>query len=137
APHLVIDGALLAASAVGADEIVIGVKVGAGRSRQAIAHALEERFALEPWTPRLRAIDVPPTYVAGEERALVNLANGGPAIPPSGTWRPFERGVSNRPTLVQNVETLAHLALIRTMGSDWFRAIGHPDAPGTMLLSMS
>jgi NADH:ubiquinone oxidoreductase subunit F (NADH-binding) len=137
APHLVIDGALLAASAVGADEIVIGVKVDAGRSRQAIGRAVEERFALEPWTPRLRVIDVPSTYVAGEERALVNLASGGRAIPPSGTWRPFERGVGNRPTLVQNVETLAHLAMIRAMGSDWFRALGHPDAPGTMLVSMS
>ncbi|MFL5737360.1 MAG: NADH-ubiquinone oxidoreductase-F iron-sulfur binding region domain-containing protein [Actinomycetota bacterium] len=137
APHIVIDGALLAASAVGADGVVIGVKVGAGRSRQAIGRAVEERFALEPWTPRLRVIDVPPTYVAGEERALVNLANGGRAIPPSGTSRPFERGVGNRPTLVQNVETLAHLALIRAMGADWFRALGHPDAPGTMLVSVS
>jgi NADH:ubiquinone oxidoreductase subunit F (NADH-binding) len=85
----------------------------------------------------VRAIDVPPTYVAGEERALVNLANGGGAIPPSGTSRPFERGVGNRPTLVQNVETLAHLAMIRAMGSGWFRALGHPDAPGTMLVSLS
>jgi NADH:ubiquinone oxidoreductase subunit F (NADH-binding) len=136
APHLVLDGALLAAAAVGADEVVVGVKVGAGHARESIARALDERYKLEPWAPRIRIVDVPPTYLAGEERALVNLVNRGRAIPPQGTARPFERGVGNRPTLVQNVETLANIALIRQMGADAFRAVGHPDQPGTMLVTV-
>jgi NADH:ubiquinone oxidoreductase subunit F (NADH-binding) len=137
APHVVLDGALLAASAVGADEVVVGVKIGAGDPRAAIARALEERYVAEPWTPRVRIVDVPRRYLAGEERALVNLVERGRAIPPPGQERPFERGIAGRPTLVQNVETLAHLTLIRQMGPDWFRGIGHPDAPGTMLLTIS
>jgi NADH:ubiquinone oxidoreductase subunit F (NADH-binding) len=137
APHLVLDGALLAASAVGADEVVVGVKVGAGRAREALGRALEERERAEPWSPHVRIVDVPPTYVGGEERALVNLVNRGRAIPPPGTARPFERGVGGRPTLVQNVETLAHVALIRQMGPERFRAVGHPDEPGTMLVTVT
>jgi NADH:ubiquinone oxidoreductase subunit F (NADH-binding) len=135
APHVVLDGALLAGSAVGADEVVVAVKVGP--ARRAIGRAVEERHRAEPWTPRIRVLDVPDRYVAGEERALVNLANRGRAIPPSGTFRPFERGVWNRPTLVQNVETLARLALIRRIGVERFREVGHPDEPGAMLVTVS
>lgn len=136
APHLVLDGAFIAASAVGADLVIVGVKVGSGRARQAIARALQERYETEPWTPRVRVVDVPPRYLAGEERALVNLIDHGKAIPPAGASRPFEDGVGGRPTLVQNIETLAHLALIRQNGPAWFREVGHPDAPGTMLVSL-
>jgi NADH:ubiquinone oxidoreductase subunit F (NADH-binding) len=136
APHLVLDGAFLAASAVGADLVIVGVKVGAGHAREAIARALQERYETEPWTPRVRVVDVPPRYLAGEERALVNLIDHGKAIPPSGASRPFEHGVGGRPTLVQNVETLAHLALIRQNGPAWFREVGHVDSPGTMLVSL-
>jgi NADH:ubiquinone oxidoreductase subunit F (NADH-binding) len=134
APHLVLDGALLAASAVGADEVVMAVK--AGPARPTIARAVEERYHAEPWTPRIRIVDVPTHYLVGEERALVNLVNRGRPIPPPGRWRPFERGVGNRPTLVQNVETLAHLALIRRFGVERFRELGHPDEPGTMLVTV-
>jgi NADH:ubiquinone oxidoreductase subunit F (NADH-binding) len=137
APHLVLDGAMIAAAAVGADEIVIGVKLGPGAARAAIDRAVDERYRTEPWSPHVRVIDVPPTYLAGEERALVNLVDRGHAIPPPGRSRPFERGIRNRPTLVQNVETLAHLALIRQMGAEWFRRVGHPDQPGTMLVTVA
>lgn len=136
APHVVIDGALLAASAVGADEVVIGIKIGAGHAREAITRALDERHVTEPWTPRIRAVDVPPRYLVGEERALVNFIEHGHAIPPPGQWRPFERGIAGRPTLVQNVETLSHLALIRGMGADWFRSVGNAQAPGTMFVTL-
>jgi NADH:ubiquinone oxidoreductase subunit F (NADH-binding) len=137
APHLVLDGSFLAATAVGSDEVIIGVKLGAGYAREAIGRALEERYSTEPWTARVRVVDVPPVYLAGEERALVNLINHGRAIPPQGSTRPFERGVGGRPTLVSNVETLAHLAFIRHLGPDRFREVGHPYAPGTTLVSLS
>ena len=55
---------------------------------------------------------------------MVSALNGGPAKPTFAPPLPFERGVRGRPTLVQNVETLAHLALIARHGAGWFRELG-------------
>jgi NADH:ubiquinone oxidoreductase subunit F (NADH-binding) len=137
APHLVLDGAELAATAVGADEVICAVVLHTGRARQAIQHAIAERRAADPGGPRITTVDVPARYIAGEERSLVHLLNGGPAIPTASPPRPFERGVSGRPTLVQNVETLAHLALVHRFGPKWFRAVGVPEMPGTSLTTVS
>ena len=60
----------------------------------------------------VEVVRVPHTYVAGEESALVRAIDGGPALPTAKPPRPFEEGVGGAPTLVQNVETLAHIALL-------------------------
>jgi NADH:ubiquinone oxidoreductase subunit F (NADH-binding) len=80
---------------------------------------------------------VPPGFVSGEETALVNLLNGGPAKPTFTPPRPFQRGIRGAPTLVQNVETLAHVALIGRLGPEWFRALGTESEPGSMLSTVS
>jgi NADH:ubiquinone oxidoreductase subunit F (NADH-binding) len=74
--------------------------------------------------------------VSGQESALVNYLSGGEAKPSFDT-RPFQRGVRRAPTLMQNVETLAHLALIARRGADWFRALGTPEDPGSTLITLS
>jgi NADH:ubiquinone oxidoreductase subunit F (NADH-binding) len=75
--------------------------------------------------------------VSSEETSLVRWLNGGEARPAGGRDRPFERGVRRRPTLVDNVETLAHIALIARFGPAWFRQAGRPESPGTMLATVS
>ncbi|HUJ66565.1 MAG TPA: NADH-ubiquinone oxidoreductase-F iron-sulfur binding region domain-containing protein, partial [Acidimicrobiales bacterium] len=79
----------------------------------------------------------PDGYVVGEESALVHWLNGGDAKPTFGPPRPYEKGVRGRSTLVNNVETLAHLALVARFGAGWFRALGTDRDPGTMLVTVS
>ena len=80
---------------------------------------------------------VPGDYVAGQESALVNHLNGGPAVPTFTPPMPFEQGVRRRPTLINNAETLAHIALIARHGSQWFRQLGTPSQPGSALVTLS
>ena len=63
--------------------------------------------------------------------------NGGEAKPTAIPPRPFEKGVGRRPTLIGNVETFAHVALIARFGPAWFRQVGQPQAPGSMLVTLS
>jgi NADH:ubiquinone oxidoreductase subunit F (NADH-binding) len=135
APHLVLDGALLAAAAVGAGEVVVCVDGAATAALHAVERALAERGRSDGLPVRLAAI--PSRYVAGEETALVHWLNGGPATPTTTPPRPFQRGVDRRPTLVDNVETLAHLAQVLRFGPDWFRQLGTAEEPGSALVTLS
>lgn len=136
-PHLVLDGAVLAAEAVGADEVLIAIDRGAGAAIRAVTEATAARRAARLESVPTRIVTLPTRYVAGEETALVNLINGGLAMPTFVPPRPFERGVAGRPTLIQNVETFAHLALIARYGPDWFRELGTADEPGSALVTVS
>jgi NADH:ubiquinone oxidoreductase subunit F (NADH-binding) len=133
-PHLVIDGALVAAATVGADDIVLYVGADHTGAMQAIHRAVIERSPAE--RSRLRLVSAPVRYVSGEETAAVHFINDGIALPTSIPPRPFERGVDGRPTLVQNVETLAHVALIARFGDGWYRSLGIGTASGTTLVTV-
>jgi NADH:ubiquinone oxidoreductase subunit F (NADH-binding) len=140
-PHLPLDGALLAARAVGAREVLVGVCESRPEIREALARALAERRGYGADAPA-GAIDVqlhpvPHRYVAGQEAALVNHLSGGPALPTYTPPRPFERGVRRRPTLVCNVETLAHFALIARHGAEWFGELGTDEQPGSALVTLA
>ena len=137
APHLVLDGAALAAAAIGARAVVIGVDRLNRAALAAVDRALAERRDSDPDGVPMRLAPTPPHYVTGEESALVHWINGGEAKPTRVPPRPFEKGVDGRPTLVDNVETLAHLAQILRFGSDWFRQRGTPAEPGTILATVS
>jgi NADH:ubiquinone oxidoreductase subunit F (NADH-binding) len=96
---------------VGAGEAILCVPA---QAREAVAGALAERRDLDGVRARVAA--VPQRYLAGEETALIRHLDGGPLKPTFTPPRPFERGVRRRPTLVQNVETLAQLALVARHG---------------------
>jgi NADH:ubiquinone oxidoreductase subunit F (NADH-binding) len=139
-PHLVLDGAELAADAVGAEWIILYVGSEHTQAIAALERALAERLD-EPRASRTRIpvelVAPPRSYIAGEESAAVHFVNEGDPRPTSRPPRPFERGVNGRPTLVQNVETLAHAALIARFGDRWFREAGRGETRGTALLTVN
>jgi NADH:ubiquinone oxidoreductase subunit F (NADH-binding) len=136
-PHLVLDGGILAAEAVGADEVIVCACESAEEGIERMARAIEERAPASERSPSLHLATVPGYYVAGQESALVNYLNGGPAKPTFTPPMPFEQGVRRRPTLVNNAETLAHVALIARHGASWFRQLGTPSQPGSALVTLS
>jgi NADH:ubiquinone oxidoreductase subunit F (NADH-binding) len=133
APHLVLDGLQLAAEAIGASEAHIYVHAGVSPE---IWRALSERAAAGLDWLSVTITEAPPRFLAGQESALVNRLGGGPARPTFVPPRVSERGLGGAPTLVQNVETLAHLALIARYGPRWFRALGTDKEPGSMLATV-
>ncbi len=137
-PHLVLDGAVAAAEAVGAREAFVAVADGATAPAEAVAEAIESRRRRKlDGRVNLRLVEVPDRFVAGEETALVQFLNGGPAKPTFTPPRPFERGVGGAPTLVQNAETVAHIAQIARFGPAWFRGVGTAAEPGSILVTLS
>jgi NADH:ubiquinone oxidoreductase subunit F (NADH-binding) len=112
-PHLVIDGVVAAAQLIGAREAVIAV----GRESRDALHALRTALAGRDEPVSVDVAEVPDRFVAGEESALVAWLNGGEAKPTLTPPRPSQAGVRGRPTLVQNVETLANLALVVRHGA--------------------
>jgi len=137
APHLVLDGAVLAASAVGADTVHVCLPRDRPAQYRRMDAALDERRRARLDRVRLLAHALPHTYVSSESTALVHWLNGGPARPQGGPPGNRERGVDRRPTLVSNAETLAHLALIARHGPGWFRRLGTGDEPGTLLVTVA
>lgn len=136
-PHLVIEGALLAAHAVGARDLIFYLHTNARMVQQSVSDSIDELVRAGSSLPRTRIVTAEPGYVAGEETAAIQRANGKPAKPSFKPPRPFESGVKGKPTLVQNVETLANVPLIARHGGEWFRSIGTPEIPGTLLVTLS
>jgi NADH:ubiquinone oxidoreductase subunit F (NADH-binding) len=136
-PHLVLDGATLAAQALGTREVLVGVCESARASTDSLAVAVAERGSPRRSPAHVQLRIVPTHYLAGEESALVNYLNGARAIPTFTPPLPSQQGVARRPTLVSNAETFAHLALIARHGSGWFRELGTPAQPGSTLVTLS
>jgi NADH:ubiquinone oxidoreductase subunit F (NADH-binding) len=135
-PHLVLDGAALAARAVGAEQVILAYEESRSDTRISLEHALKQRRAARLDSVRFELFAAAEQFLTGQETALMSQINGGlprPAfIPP----RPTERGVHRRPTLVQNVETLAHLALIARRGAEWYGQLGTDSETGSTLVTV-
>ncbi len=134
-PHLVLDGAAVAASALHASRVVV---YAPPERLTVVAAAVDRRrqWGVDRIDPELVA--KPDGFIAGQESAVVNAVNGRAAIPGFTTVTPvWRRGVNSRPTLVQNAATLAQVALIARFGPTWFRQLGPPESPGSALLTVT
>jgi NADH:ubiquinone oxidoreductase subunit F (NADH-binding) len=143
-PYLVLEGALIAALAVGADLIVFATKRSFAGEVDRLQGAADEADAAG-WTRDVKLVvfEGPDEYLYGEESALLDTIDGGwpfPRIVPT-----FRRGLEIAgdddspppPALVNNTETLANVARIVARGPKWFRTVGTDDSPGTMVCTIS
>jgi NADH-quinone oxidoreductase subunit F len=144
-PHLVVEGLLIAAYAVGAAEAIIAVRrdwrLAVERLRAAIEAATAARLAgylvLGTDTSiQLSVWEGSGAYVAGEETALIHALQGDRGMPLIRPPYPAARGLWDVPTVVQNGETLAHVAWIMVHSSDAFSSVGSPRSRGTKLVTI-
>jgi NADH:ubiquinone oxidoreductase subunit F (NADH-binding) len=135
-PHLVIDGAICLASAVGASEILIAVDELEVRAGETVERALRQRPELRDGRTTAQVVWTPTGYLGGQETAIVRWCEDGVAKPRFGSPRVTERGIGRRPTVVSNAETAAHVALIARHGAGWFRRAGTDGDPGTALVTV-
>jgi NADH:ubiquinone oxidoreductase subunit F (NADH-binding) len=135
-PHLVLDGAVLAAEALRADDIVVYLSRAATTTEKTMQQAIRERARSGVPEPPIRIEKTAHRYVAGESSAVINRVSGGQAKPRFTLVRAAEKGVNDQPTLVQNAETLAHVGLIARYGAEWYRRLGTESCPGTGLMTL-
>lgn len=148
-PALVVEGALIAAHAIGARHVVFYLSEAHPSSVEAIRRTLRDAGGLvqlvdtvaseaqgPPDSLTASLVLSPRTYVAGEDSAALELIEGREGLPRQKPPYPASQGLYGAPTLVSNVETLATLPRILTYGAEWYRSLGTADSPGTMLFTL-
>jgi NADH:ubiquinone oxidoreductase subunit F (NADH-binding)/ferredoxin len=131
APHLVLEGALLAASALGSREVVVAVAAGELAEGSVLA-AVAER-GLQDY---IRVVGIQERFISGEGSALVRAVNGEEHVPPGRKTRTSDSGVDGLPTLLSNTETFAQLAILAELGPEEYTSVGLEQEPGTILLTV-
>jgi NADH:ubiquinone oxidoreductase subunit F (NADH-binding)/NADH:ubiquinone oxidoreductase subunit E len=139
APHLVLEGMLVGAAVVGADEAILYLRHEYPGPRDAFAAELERARAagVVDGAPRVRIFDSPGGYICGEETALLEALEGKRAEPRNKPPFPGTHGLWGRPTLINNVETFALATAILRRGADWYAAQGRNGGVGPKFLGLS
>ncbi|MFY9269111.1 MAG: NADH-ubiquinone oxidoreductase-F iron-sulfur binding region domain-containing protein [Candidatus Manganitrophaceae bacterium] len=146
-PHQLIEGAIIAAYAVGAKEVYLYINGRYEEEIEFIGQALLESKEARHWgqsdsgspaNVELKICRSPGTYVAGEETALLEVVEGRMAKPrQKPPFYPAIRGLYGMPTVVNNAETLSNVPHIIREGVDWYRSIGTPVSPGTLIFTLT
>jgi NADH:ubiquinone oxidoreductase subunit F (NADH-binding)/ferredoxin len=131
-PYLILSGAALVAEAIGAEEIIVGVA-----GHELANRSIEAAIAAEPGLRKMaRVVQLPDRFISGESGALVRGINGKRPVPPGRKVLASDLGVDDLPTLLSNASTFAQLAVLALLGPERFAAVGTPEEPGTVLLSV-
>ncbi len=145
-PHSVIEGMMIAASAIGANEALVYVRaeypLAVERMRRAVADAEREgilgdnvfgtRFSM-----KCSVMEGAGAFVCGEETAMIASIEGRRGMPAPKPPFPAQSGLWGKPTIINNVETLAHVPKILLEGPEVFRGIGTKDSPGTKTFALT
>jgi NADH-quinone oxidoreductase subunit F len=144
-PHQVIEGMIIAAKAVGAArglfyvraEYPLAVRILTAAVEQAREQGLLGTNILDSGLDfDIDLFQGSGAFVCGEETALIRSVEGYRGMPRHRPPYPVERGLGGRPTVINNVKTLATVPPIVEKGADWFRGIGTTDSPGTAVFSV-
>jgi NADH-quinone oxidoreductase subunit F len=139
-PFAFLEGVCIALHATGAERAYVGIKEKFTRPLERLVAALAEiREAGWAHAERIEVVTGPDAYLFGEETGMLEVIEG--KLPMPRLVRPYERGLDAtttvpNPTIVNNVETLTHVATILANGADWFRQAGTASSPGTMVFTV-
>lgn len=144
-PHAIIEAMLIGAYAVGADEGFVYIRgeygLAISRMQKAIDQARQYGLLGENIFDTGLSFDIhihvgAGAYICGEETALIESIEGNRGEPRSRPPYPTTAGLWMKPTLVNNVETLANIPAIIRNGADWYKSIGTPSSPGTKVYTI-
>jgi len=144
-PHLIIEGVILAAYAVQAEKAYLYINGHYDTATTSMDEALAESKAAGYWgenvlgssfSVELVTVAAPSNYVAGEDTAALEVIEGKEPLPRQKPPFPVTEGLFAKPSLVNNVETLANIAPILAKGAEWYRSFGTAESPGTMIFSL-
>jgi len=136
-PHLVLDGAAILASIIGAKDVIVCVSRDNPTAVGNVQRALDERARAGSRGPEFKLETAPWRYVAGEESALVHWLNDNESLPQYRPQRPSILKIRHHAVLLDNVETCAHVGLIGRFGAAWFRTLGTRVSTGSMLVTVT
>ncbi len=145
-PHSVIEGMIIAARAIGADEGYVYVRaeypLAVKRMKKAVIDAkkigvLGDKIFGSDNNFRLNVMEGAGAFVCGEETALMASIEGKRGMPSPKPPFPAQKGLYGKPTVINNVETLASVPIIFKMGVDEFKKIGTPGSPGTKTFALT
>lgn len=145
-PHRLIEGMGIAAYAIGARKgfiyVRMGFDLGIQRLRKAIEQAREYGILGHNIFQSGFSLDIeirqdPGAFVCGEETALIASLEGRRGMPSLKPPYPATSGLQQKPTLINNVETLCNIPPIMKNGPEWFRSMGTEESPGTKIFALS
>jgi len=145
-PHLVVEGTILSAYAIGANKAYFYINARYDVATQSVNDALAEAQAEGYWGENIlgssfpldiEIVAAPHNYVAGEDTAVLEVIEGRKPLPRQKPPFPVTVGLFGKPTSVNNVETIANVAPIILKGADGYRKFGTAESPGTMIFSLN
>ena len=144
-PHTILEAMAIAGYALGADEGYIYIRGEYGLAYRRLQHAIEQAGEYgflgnnifdTGFNFHIHLHSGAGAYVCGEETALLESIEGKRGEPRARPPYPVTNGLWNRPTLVNNVETLANIPAILRNGAEWYRSFGTPSSPGTKVYTI-
>lgn len=144
-PHSVIEGMIIAGKSIGANYGYVYVRAEYPKAvtmlKEAIKQAksynlLGENILGSGFDFDLKIRLGAGAFVCGEGTALIQSIEGKRGMPQAKVYRTYEKGLFDKPTIINNVETFANIAQIIEKGSDWFKSIGTEDSSGTKVFAL-